>query len=102
LDDAKYLSRLFKKCFRGQRLNVNIFVILLDLGLLTLNNLITLHVDLFVLGSYRRDVFDCDYSVRFLCLDVIYLEFFNFGGSHELFLETYWSNKTQPTFIIRI
>lgn len=102
MDDGKYLSRLFEKCFRGQRLEVNIFVILLDLDLLTLNYIITLYVDLYVLGSYLRDVLNCDYWVRFLFLLFIYLEFFNFGGSHELFPNTYWRDKEQPTFIIRI
>jgi hypothetical protein len=102
LDDGKYLSRLFEKSFRGQRLEVNIFVILLDLDLLTLNYTITLHVDLYVLASYLMDVLHCDYWVRFLFLLFIYLEFFNFGGSHELFPNTYWRDKAQPTFIIRI
>ena len=102
MDDGKYLSRLFEKSFRGQRLEVNIFVILLDLDLLTLNYTITLHVDLYVLASYLMDVLHCDYWVRFLFLLFIYLEFFNFGGSHELFPNTYWRDKAQPTFIIRI
>ncbi len=102
MNDGKYLSRLFEKNFRGQRLEVNIFVILLDLDLLTLNYIITLHVDLYVLGSYLMDVLHCDYWVRFLFLLFIYLEFFNFGGSHELFPNTYWRDKAQPTFIIRI
>ena len=102
MNDGKYLSRLFEKSFRGQRLEVNIFVILLDLDLLTLNYIITLHVDLYVLGSYLREDLHCDYWVRFLFLHFIYFEFFNFGGSHELFPNTYWRDKAQPTFIIRI
>ena len=60
LDDGKYLSRLFEKCFRGQRLEINIFVIFLDLDLLTLNYIFTHHINLYVLGSYRRDVLHCD------------------------------------------
>lgn len=102
MNDGKYLSRLFEKSFRGQRLEVNIFVILLDLDLLTLNYIITLHVDLYVLGSYLSEDLHCDYWVRFLFLLFIYFEFFNFGGSHELFPNTYWRDKAQPTFIIRI
>ena len=101
MDDVKYLSRLFEKCFRGQRLEVNILVIFLDLDFLTLNCIITLRVDFYVLGSYRRDVLHCDYWVRFLFLLFIYLEFFDFGGSHELFPKTYWLDKAQPIFIIR-
>ncbi len=88
LDYGKYLSRLFEKCFRWQRLEVNIFVIFLDLDLLTLNYIITLRVDFYLQGSYRRDILHCDFWIRFLFLLFIYLEFLNFGESHEFFPKT--------------
>jgi hypothetical protein len=88
LDDGKYLSRLFEKSFRGQRLEVNIFIIFLDLDLLTLKYIITLRFDLYVLCSYRRDVLHSDFWIKFQFLLFIYLDFFNFGGSHELFPKT--------------
>ena len=101
LNYAKYLSRLFEKRFCGQRLEINIFVIILNLNVIILL-IITLHVDLNVLCCYLRDIFNHLYWFLFLDHLLINFKLFNFGGSHEQFPETYWFDKFQPTFVIRV
>ena len=101
LNDDKYLSRLFEKFFCGQRLQVNIFVIFLNLKVIILF-IITLHIDLNVLYCYFRGILNSFYWFLFLYYLLIQLKVFNFGGSHEQFPKTYWIDKFQPTFVIRV
>ena len=89
LDNAQYLSRLFEKCFCGERAEINIFITLFNfpiiLDLLILTTIITLNIDLYVLSSYVSDAINYIYWVLFLVCFFIQFDLLNLGGSHELF-----------------